>query len=116
MDALINESHPLCLKKETTEYLMKYPNEPRKGWEDIVFKQDAFRFHAGFMKPSDTHNFSKSTKAFGGFGAGGSFVFNDPDKKLTIGYTMNNMSSEMMNMKREVNIRDSVYKTIINVG
>ena len=116
VDSMANKSHPLCLNKDTFEYLMKYPNEPRKGWEDIVFKQDAFRFHAGFMKPSDTHNFSKSTKAFGGFGAGGSFVFNDPDKKLTIGYTMNNMSSEMMNMKREVNIRDSVYKTIINIG
>ena len=65
--------------------------------EDLVFKQDVFTFHAGFC-------------------AGGSFVFNDPDNKLTIGYTMNNMSSEMMNMKREVNIRDSVYKTIINIG
>lgn len=112
MDALSNESHPLCLKKNTTEYLMKYPDEPNMGWEDIVFKQNAFRFHAGFMKPSEKHNFSKSTKAFGGFGAGGSFVFNDPDNKLTIGYTMNHMASEMMNMKREVNIRNSVYKII----
>jgi CubicO group peptidase (beta-lactamase class C family) len=66
------------------------------------------------MKPSDEHHYSKSTKAFGGFGAGGSFVFNVPDKRLTIAYTMNNMSSEMMNMKREVNIRESVYKTIAN--
>ncbi len=112
MDSLTNESHPLCLKQDTFEYLTKYPKKPEKGWEDVVFKQDAFRFHAGFMKPSDKHDFSKSTKAFGGFGAGGSFVFNDPDNKLTIGYTMNHMASEMMNMKREVNIRDSVYKTI----
>lgn len=115
IDSLSNESHPLCLKKNTFEYLTEYPQKPKKGWEDIVFKQDAFRFHAGFMKPSDKHNFSKSTKAFGGFGAGGSFVFNDPDRKLTIGYTMNNMASEMMNMKREVNIRNSVNKAIQNM-
>jgi len=115
IDALTNESHSLCLKKDTIEYLMKYPKEPLNGWEDFVFKHDAFRFHGGFMKPSDQHNFSTSTKAFGGFGAGGSFVFHDPDNKLTIGYTMNNMASEMMNMKREVNIRDSVYQTIANI-
>jgi hypothetical protein len=28
---------------------------------------------------------------------------------------MNNMSSEMMNMNRELNIRNAVYKTIANV-
>jgi CubicO group peptidase (beta-lactamase class C family) len=115
IDSLSNASHPLCLKRETLDYLMEYPAEPKKGWEDIVFKQDAFRFHAGFMKPSEKHNFSQSTKAYGGFGAGGSFVFHDPDNKVTIGYTMNNMSSEMMNMKREVTIRNSVYKTIANI-
>ena len=93
---------------------MKYPEAPIKGWEDIVFKQDAFRFHAGFMKPSKKHDFAKTIKAFGGFGAGGSFVFHDPEYKLTIAYTMNKMSSKMMNMNRELNIRNSVYKTIAN--
>jgi CubicO group peptidase (beta-lactamase class C family) len=115
IDSLTNENHPLCLSKQTAEYLMMYPDEPQKGWEDIVFKQDTFRFHAGFMKPSEKHNFSDSSKAFGGFGAGGSFVFHDPDKNLTIAYTMNNMSSEMMNMDRELNIRDAVNKIISNM-
>ena len=75
VDSLTNKSHPLFLDKNTFDYLKSYPNEPLKGWEDFVFKHDAFRFHAGFMKPSDKHHFSTSTKAFGGFGAGGSFVF-----------------------------------------
>ncbi|UTW66185.1 beta-lactamase family protein [bacterium SCSIO 12643] len=114
IDALCNEKHVLGLNKETLGYLMTYPKKPTKGFVDIVFKQDLFRFHAGFMKPSEKHNFSQSTKAFGGFGAGGSFVFHDPDKEVTIAYTMNNMSSQMMNMDREVNIRESVYKTITN--
>lgn len=114
MDALSNEKHSLGLSKKTLEYIMDYPPAPNKGFEDIVFKQDLFRFHAGFMKPSEKHNFSQSQKAFGGFGAGGSFVLHDPDQKVTIAYTMNNMSSEMMNMDRELNIRESVYKTITN--
>ncbi len=114
IDSLTDENHPLHLKKDTLEYLMKYPEAPIKGWEDIVFKQDAFRFHAGFMKPSKNHDFAKSITAFGGFGAGGSFVFHDPEYKFTVAYTMNKMSSKMMNMNRELNIRNSVYKTIAN--
>ena len=112
MDALGTKGHPLCLKEKTLKYLKQYPETPKKGFEDIVFKQDAFRFHAGFMKPSGKHNFSQSENAFGGFGAGGSFVFTDPGNNLTVAYTMNNMDSGMMNMKREVNIRNAVYKTI----
>ncbi len=113
IDSLTNKNHSLHLNDETLEYIMKYPGEPTKGWKDIVFKHDAFRFHAGFMKPSEKHHFSDSSKAFGGFGAGGSFVQYVPEHKLTIAYTMNKMSSEMMNMKREVNIRNSVYRMIV---
>jgi CubicO group peptidase (beta-lactamase class C family) len=81
----------------------------------MVFKQDAFRFHAGFMKPSDSHDFSQSKRAFGGFGAGGSFVFTDPERQLTIAYTMNKMDSAMMNIKREVNLREAAYRTVKTV-
>jgi CubicO group peptidase (beta-lactamase class C family) len=112
IDAFTNTAHALHLSADTLAYLMQYPEAPINGWEDLVFKQDAFRFHAGFMKPSHKHNFSPSLKAFGGFGAGGSFVFHDPDQKLTVAYTMNNMSSAMMNMQREVNIRKAAYETI----
>lgn len=114
IDALSDDKHKLGLSKETLNYIMTYPKEPSKGFVDIVFRQDLFRFHAGFVKPSEKHNFSQSKKAFGGFGAGGSFVLHDPDKSVTIAYTMNKMSSQMMNMDREVNIRESVYKTIAN--
>ncbi len=33
-------------------------------------------------------------------------------EKLTYAYTMNNMSEEMMNMKKEVRIREAVYDAI----
>ncbi len=112
--------HPLYLGKKTLDYITGYPEPPastagnsvKSGFEDIVFKQDAFVFHAGFMKPSDRHDFSRNRSAFGGFGAGGSFVVSDPAEKLTYAYTMNSMSEEMMNMKREVRIREAVYDAI----
>lgn len=112
MDGIFNPAHPLHLSEKTLEYLYQYPEPPAKGFEDVVFKQEAFRFHAGFMKPSEKHNYSPSQKSIGGFGAGGSFVFIDPDNKLTIAYTMNKMDSRMMNMEREVAIRDAAYKAI----
>jgi CubicO group peptidase (beta-lactamase class C family) len=112
IDALSNPKHILGLKPETLQYIMSYPKEPARGFEDIVFKQDLFRFHAGFMKPSEKHNFSKNSQAFGGFGAGGSFVMHNPENEVTIAYAMNNMSSEMVNMDREVNIRKAVYKVV----
>ena len=34
------------------------------------------------MKPNEQHNFSPNRSAFGGFGAGGSFVISDPEKKI----------------------------------
>lgn len=112
LDGLTNPNHPLHLGKATLEYLTRYPEPPEQGYKDVVFRQDAFRFHGGFMKPSEKHNFSKSNKAFGGFGAGGSFAFTDPDNNLIIAYTMNKMDHKMMNMKIEVALRNAVYKTI----
>ena len=113
-DGLTNPNHQLFLGENTLDYLTQYPEPPKNGFEDIVLKQDAFIFHAGFMKPTDKHNFSASRNAFGGFGAGGSFVISDLENNLTFAYTMNKMGQEMMNMKREVQIRRAVYKTIAN--
>lgn len=111
-DGLVNPNHPLKLKQKTLDYLYQYPDPPKHGYQDIVLKLDLFRFHGGFLKPSKKHDFSKSKQAFGGFGAGGSFIIADPENKLTIAYTMNKMSHEMMHIKRELNIRNAVNKTI----
>ena len=113
-NGLTNPKHQLFLGKNTLDYLTQYPEPPKNGFEDLVLKQNSIIFHAGFMKPNDQHNFSPNRSAFGGFGAGGSFVISDPENNLTFAYTMNKMSQEMMNMKREVQIRKAVYKTIAN--
>lgn len=115
LDGLTDDEHPLFLGQNTLDYLVQYPKAPKHGFEDRVFKTDAFRCHAGFMKPSEKHHFSNSQRAFAGFGAGGSFVISDPDKNLTFAYTMNKMSNELMNMKREMNLRQAVYKVISNM-
>ena len=117
---LTTPGHPLCLGQKTLDYITGYPEPPARGarksvtngFEDIVLKQNSFVFHGGFMKPTDRHNFSRNRSAFGGFGAGGSFVVSDPAEKLTYAYTMNSMSEEMMNMKKEVRIREAVYEVI----
>ena len=113
-NGLTDPKHQLFLGENTLDYLAQYPEPPKNGFEDLVLKQDAFTFHAGFMKPTDKHNFSTSRNAFGGFGAGGSFVISDLENNLTYAYTMNKMGQEMMNMKREVQIRRAVYKTFAN--
>ena len=99
-DGLTNPVHPLYLQQKTLNYLHQYPDPPTNGYRDLILKLDLIRFHAGFIKPSEKHNFSESKKSFGGFGAGGSFVISDPENNLTIAYTMNKMGSELMNMKR----------------
>ena len=114
-DGLTNPNHPLYLKPKTLGYLYNYPAPPTNGYRDFILKLDAFRFHGGFMKPSEKHNFSASKNSFGGFGAGGSFVISDQEKKLTFAYTMNKMGHELMNMKTEVTIRDEVYRTIAQI-
>jgi CubicO group peptidase (beta-lactamase class C family) len=115
-EGLTNPNHPLFLGNKTLAYLTKYPEPPKNGTGDIVLKQDSFLFHAGFMKPTLKHDFSDNRMAFGGFGAGGSFIISDPKNNVTIGYTMNKMSQEMMNMEREVQIRKACYKTIANIS
>ena len=115
-EGLTNPNHQLFLGKKTLDYLTQYPELPKNGLEDIVLKQDSFLFHAGFMRPTEKHDFSDNRKAFGGFGAGGSFTISDPENNLTIAYTMNKMSQQMMNMKREVQIRRATYKTIADIA
>jgi len=114
LDGMSNPKHPLKLEQNTLDYLYEYPEPPTYGYRDRILKLQAFRFHAGFLKPSINHEFSKSQKAYGGFGAGGSFVVSDPEHGLTMAYTMNKMEGDLMNFKRELNIRNAVYKTIDN--
>ena len=109
MDGLIDEDSPLQLDDLTLKEIERYPDKPKGGFEDKVFKQEAFRFHCGFMKPSEEHHFSDEEEAFGGFGAGGSFVVVEPKKKLTMAYTMNKMRPGMKDDEREIALREAVY-------
>ena len=113
-NALNHPKNTLFLGEETLNILSEYPNPPKFGFKDKTLMQDAFCFHKGFMKPSSQHSFSPNKEAIGGFGAGGSFVLFDPIKEITMAYTMNKMGQEIMNMEREVKIREAVYEIIGN--
>lgn len=112
MNGLIDEDSPLHLNESTLSSIIDYPEEPPVGYKDRVFKKEAFRFHCGFMKPSEKHSFSDNKHAFGGFGTGGSFVIVDPDNNITMAYTMNKMGHKTMNDNREVALRNSVYEAL----
>ena len=92
----------------------KFVKEFFKPWS-VTFKSMLNPFfasdHSNFK-----HSFADNKQAFGGFGAGGSFVIIDPKHNITIAYTMNKMSPKIMNGEREVALRDSVYKSIKNVN
>jgi len=109
-----DKESPIYLDPKTQSILLSYPNPPKVSSEDIVLKEEGFTFSYGVMKPNKQHNFSANQSAFGGFGAGGSFAFADPENQLIVAYTMNKMGEDMMNGKREVNIRDAVYQSIKN--
>jgi len=47
-------------------------------------------FALGFMRHSDFSPFA-GPRSFGHYGAGGSVGFADPDRRLAVGYTMNQM-------------------------
>lgn len=64
-NGMTNPKHPLFLGEKTLDYLTVYPSPPKNGFEDLVLKENAFIFHAGFMKPSEKHNFSMNRSAFG---------------------------------------------------
>lgn len=112
MNALCNPKSKLYLGNKTLKLLFEYPDAPKYGFKDKILMQDAFCFNKGFMKPSYQHSFSPNKEAFGGFGAGGSFVLFDPVKEIIMAYTMNKMGQEMMNMEREVELRECIYKCL----
>lgn len=115
MDKLFfDKTSAISLNKVTIDIFKSYPSPPKKTLEDIILKEEGFTFSYGVMKPNIKHNFSNKQTAFGGFGAGGSFVIVDIDNELIISYTMNKMGEAMMNGDREMAIRNAVYNSIKN--
>lgn len=69
-------------------------------------------FSLGFLRPGPMGLFGSSHRAFGAPGAGGSFGFADPDRRLGYAYVMNRLDFYLSDDPREKPLRDAVYRAI----
>lgn len=84
--------------------------EPTEGRFDVVMRTDT-RFSLGYTKPWDGFEFG-TPSAFGTTGAGGSFGFADPDRRLGFAYVMNRMDFHLRADPREQALRDAVVASL----
>jgi CubicO group peptidase (beta-lactamase class C family) len=80
--------------------------DPDHGRFDAVLRTET-QYSLGYCKPWGGFEFGTST-AFGTPGAGGSFGFADPARRLGFAYVMNRMDYYLWNDPREQALRDAV--------
>jgi CubicO group peptidase (beta-lactamase class C family) len=85
---------------------------PTNGLRDKVLHVDT-AFSLGFFKPFPTFMFGSTDKAFGTFGAGGSFGFADPDTGIGFAYVMNRLGFHMWSDPRELALRQVLFHDIV---
>ena len=84
--------------------------DPTGGRFDEVMRTDT-RFSLGYTKPWDGFEFG-SPSAFGTTGAGGSFGFADPERRLGFAYVMNRMDYHLLVDPREEALREAVVASL----
>lgn len=90
----------------TYDELTAQPETRGAGQTDVVLKTET-NYALGYWKPFDGFTFG-SPSAFGAPGAGGSFAFADPDRRLGFAYAPNRMGTHIWDDPRESALRDAV--------
>ena len=80
--------------------------------KDLVLGQLHTRFGLGFMLGTEDVSMGPNKDAMGHGGAGGSLGFADPDNKISLGFTMNQMHPGITAWKTATEVAESVYKTL----
>jgi CubicO group peptidase (beta-lactamase class C family) len=102
----------LGLRPETLRGLVEPAPAPTKGLRDMILHVDR-RYSCGYTKPSTNFPFGgASGQAFGTPGAGGSFGFADPETGIGFAYAMNRSGFRLCDDRREVVLRDALYRSI----
>jgi CubicO group peptidase (beta-lactamase class C family) len=113
--AFVADPPELGLTPETLDELARYPAAPERGWRDEVLKVDT-AFSLGFARPHGEFRFGSSDRAFGHPGAGGSFAFADPDRRVSFAYVMNRLGFHLTDDPREKPLRDALYRCLDRPG
>jgi CubicO group peptidase (beta-lactamase class C family) len=109
--AFVAEPAELGLAARTLDEVTRFPARPLHGWRDQVLKVDT-AFSLGFARPLGGFRFGTSQRAFGHPGAGGSFAFADPDRRVAFAYVMNRMGFRLNDDPREKALRDALYRCL----
>ena len=113
--ALATGGTEMGVSPETMAELTAPASPPSKGWHDEVLKVPT-AFSLGYVKPSGLFRFGSSERAFGHPGAGGSFAFADPDRRVSFAYAMNRMGMHLNNDPRELALREALYRCLRRLG
>jgi len=105
----------LGITKETMEALTTPATIPSSGSYDQVLKFDT-RYSVGYSIPYDDPKSTKSKRAFGTDGMGGSYAYADPDVQIGFAYVTNNHGYYPNDDPREKSIRDAMYRCIQRLG
>jgi CubicO group peptidase (beta-lactamase class C family) len=109
--ALATGGKEMGVSAATLEELSRPASPPTRGWHDEVLRVDT-AFSLGYVKPSTLFRFGSSERAFGHPGAGGSFAFADPDRRVSFAYAMNRMGMHLNNDPREQALREALYRCL----
>jgi CubicO group peptidase (beta-lactamase class C family) len=109
--AFVADPPELGLAPGTLDELTAPPSPPSEGWHDVVLKVDT-AFSLGFARPHGEFRFGSSARAFGHPGAGGSFAFADPDRRVAFAYVMNRLGFRLNDDPREKALRDALYSCL----
>jgi CubicO group peptidase (beta-lactamase class C family) len=106
--AVAGEQPELGISPETVAELRRFPAPPTRGWFDEVLKVNT-AFSLGFARPLGPFQFGTGSGSFGHPGAGGSFAFADPERRVSLAYVTNRLGMHLNDDPREKSLRDAVY-------
>lgn len=102
----------LALSPSTRDALAAPAVPPTGGVRDAVLHVD-ISYSLGLGKPTATHVFGSTGKAFGWPGMGGSFGFADPDTGVGFAYVMNRMGTYPHSDPRELALRQALFRDVL---
>lgn len=109
--AFATGGHDLGLRPETLQALMAPAVPPVRGFHDQGLKSEV-QFSLGFFKPTAQWPFGPPA-SFGSPGAGGSFGFADPERRIAYAYVTNRLGANVVVDARDTALRAALSSVIV---